>query len=168
MNIKNINFKKSPIKVESPEETFKRIFKKDWPGEESSEILDMKRELGILDNLSSETSNLALQKALLSGWRPFSYRSLSFNSRKAMESLNELPNNEFQTSDFYLTVFLRTNGLRIRRLDKTNPRNVKFIFEDCPARKSLVQDYLYGDPLVPLKEFVNYIKEVKNLIYLNY
>lgn len=75
--------------------------------------------------------------------------------------------NEFTTKDFYLSAYLLSQGLRLVRLDKSEPRKVYFVFHDVEARASLVEDFLFGRAQVEPKQFVAAIKEVKQLLYTN-
>ena len=56
--------------TETPAQTYQRIFGKPWPGGTSPIIVRYLKELGITAKPGSAAANLALQKALLQGWRP--------------------------------------------------------------------------------------------------
>lgn len=75
--------------------------------------------------------------------------------------------NEFSTKDFYLSAYLLSQGLRLARLDRTDPSRVYFVFHDVEARVSLVEDFLFGRAKVEPKQFVVAIKEIKQLLYSN-
>jgi len=75
---------------------------------------------------------------------------------------------QFKTSDFYLSAFLRTQGLELIKIDKTNPRRALFIFKDRKDRRSLVEDFLFGRTKVEPKSFISAIKEFKRLLYSDY
>ena len=55
---------------ELPYQTYQRIFGERWPGGRSAKIVRMLKELGIKASPGSAKANLALQAALLRGWRP--------------------------------------------------------------------------------------------------
>jgi hypothetical protein len=48
---------------------------------------------------------------------------------------------QFKTSDFYLSAFLLTRGLKLIKVDKSNPQRALFIFEDREDRQSLWRNF---------------------------
>jgi len=72
---------------------------------------------------------------------------------------------QFKTSDFYLSAFLLTKGLRLIKIDKSTPQRAVFIFEDREDRQKLVEEFLYSRASVNPKEFVIAIKELKQLLH---
>lgn len=80
--------------------------------------------------------------------------------------------NEYQTSDFYSAVVLRTLGFPLVDLIKTNPKDkkVKFSFSTANSKydpEDVLQDYWNGDLLVNSKKFVESINEIKTRLYDN-
>jgi predicted RNA-binding protein YlxR (DUF448 family) len=72
---------------------------------------------------------------------------------------------QFETSDFYLSAFLLSKGLKLIKVDKSNPQRALFIFEDREDRQKLVEEFLYSRAKVNPKEFVIAIKELKQLLH---
>ena len=54
--------------AEYPYQTYARLVGRNWPG--AAELATLYRQLGITAPVGSATGNVALQKALLGGWRP--------------------------------------------------------------------------------------------------
>jgi predicted RNA-binding protein YlxR (DUF448 family) len=72
---------------------------------------------------------------------------------------------QYITSDFYLSAFLLSKGLKLIKVDKSNPQRALFIFEDREDRQKLVEEFLYSRASVNPKEFVIAIKELKQLLH---
>ena len=75
--------------------------------------------------------------------------------------------NEFQTKDFYLAVYALTQGAKLSRLDRTDPRRVVFVFENVKGRENLVRDFLYRKALIEPQDFIEKIKTLKQFLYSN-
>ena len=75
--------------------------------------------------------------------------------------------NEFQTKDFYLAVYALTQGAKLSRLDRTDPRRVVFVFENVKGKENLVRDFLYRKALIEPQDFVEKIKTLKQFLYSN-
>ncbi len=71
----------------------------------------------------------------------------------------------FATSDFYLAALLMANRLRIVELDRSNPRRVRFVFEDSPIRKCLVVEFLNSEATVNAQAFIAAIRHLKRILY---
>src|SRR3989304_2531440 len=54
--------------AEYPYQTYARLVGRNWPG--AAELATLYRQLGITAPVGSATGNIALQKALLGGWKP--------------------------------------------------------------------------------------------------
>jgi len=72
---------------------------------------------------------------------------------------------QFQTSDFYLSAFLLTKGFKLLDIDKTNLHRALFIFQDRTNRQNLVEDFLFGRAKIEPKSFISAIKELKQLLH---
>ena len=73
---------------------------------------------------------------------------------------------QFKTSDFYLSVFLLCRGLRLIDLDRANPRRVSFVFQAAPRLAEMVQEFSFGEEaLVDARSFAAAVKELKNKLY---
>lgn len=75
--------------------------------------------------------------------------------------------NVFTTRDFYISAFLLTKGYRLESVNRENPRQIFFIFNDFEARESLVRDFVFGKASVEPQAFIEKIKALKQLIYSN-
>lgn len=73
--------------------------------------------------------------------------------------------NTFSTSDFYTAAFLKTKGLNLVDIDRTNSKRAFFIFEKHKDRTELVESFLFGYARVEPKSFVAAIKELKQLLH---
>jgi len=71
----------------------------------------------------------------------------------------------YSTKDFYIAAFLLTKGLKLFSIDRTNPREAFFIFQDTESKEALVEGFFYGRATVEPKAFVSAIKELKQLLY---
>lgn len=76
-------------------------------------------------------------------------------------------NKQFNTKDFYISAFLLTKGHRLVGINRENPRQLFFIFNDFEARESLVRDFVYGKASVEPQAFIEKIKTLKQLIHSN-
>lgn len=72
---------------------------------------------------------------------------------------------QFKTSDFYLSAFLLAKDLKLLTVDRLNPNRALFVFQDSEDRQDLVQDFLFGRAKVNPKNFVVAIKELKQLLH---
>ena len=75
--------------------------------------------------------------------------------------------NELRTKDFYLAVYVLTQGAKLSRLDRADPRRVVFVFENVKGKENLVRDFLYRKALIEPQDFVEKIKTLKQFLYSN-
>ena len=73
--------------------------------------------------------------------------------------------NDFVLSDFYAAVFLRSSGLDLIGINKSDPRRFNFIFKDRAGRTKLLDDFFAGRAVVEPRQFTAAIKELKSLMY---
>ena len=52
--------------------------------------------------------------------------------------------NEYVLSDFYGAVYLKTCGLQLIGINRTDPRRFRFVFEDREDRAKLIEDFFVG------------------------
>lgn len=76
-----------------------------------------------------------------------------------------MPNQKYETSDFYLAAFLRTKGVKLRNVDRTNPRRVVFIFETASSTTDLVDEYMMGASQVNPRMYASIIRQLKDILY---
>jgi hypothetical protein len=74
-------------------------------------------------------------------------------------------NKQFETSDFYISAYLLSQGVKLLTINRTNPRRLLFVFEDVKDRQKMVEDFLLNKGLVEPKRYATTIKELKGLIY---
>ncbi len=70
---------------------------------------------------------------------------------------------EITTQDFYLTAFLRLQGVEITDLRDEGRRHL-FVFEDNEEFQRLRRDYYYDEATVAPQMFKRSIRELKSLI----
>jgi hypothetical protein len=73
--------------------------------------------------------------------------------------------NEFSTTDLGLAVTLITLKYELLRLDKSNPRKVKFIFKYKKNIEKAVEDYFNNKIKLPVLSLFNNLKTLKTRIY---
>ena len=73
--------------------------------------------------------------------------------------------NEYTTTDFYLTCYLLSSGLRLAGTQKENPRKTIFVLKDSPKRQKLIQDFYAGKAKVNPLVFKNWITDLKTVLY---
>jgi len=73
--------------------------------------------------------------------------------------------NEYVLSDFYGAVYLKTCGLQLIGINRTDPRRFRFVFEDREDRAKLIEDFFAGRAVVEPRQFTAAIKEAKALMY---
>lgn len=73
----------------------------------------------------------------------------------------------YQTNNFYLSSILLAKGIKLVNIDRNNPRQCQFVFEDSPQRQKLVEDFLIGkEILIDAKVLIGTIKDLKDKLYL--
>jgi hypothetical protein len=72
---------------------------------------------------------------------------------------------EFDLSDFYAAVFLRSSGFDLIGINKSDPGRFNFIFKDKAGRIKLLDDFFAGRAKVEPRNFTAAIKELKSLMY---
>ncbi len=82
---------------------------------------------------------------------------------RSQDAHSDPPTNSYETTDLYLSTFLKARGLVLldRKLDG---RRVTFVFEDQPHRKSLVLEF-YGNGQVRVNDFVHALQDLKAAVY---
>jgi len=73
--------------------------------------------------------------------------------------------NTFSTYDLGLATVLLTLGFKLLRLDKTNPKKVKFVFKEEKGRSQAMLDYWEDRIKLPAQTLFNNQKNLKNRIY---
>ncbi len=84
--------------------------------------------------------------------------------------MKRLNKKRYSTSSFYPACFLLAKGMRLIEIDRTNPRRCEFVFDDCPERERLLNDFNFApddDPavLVDARRLVAAIKVMKEKLY---
>jgi len=74
-------------------------------------------------------------------------------------------NKEFETSDFYAAVFLRSSDFNLIGINKSDSRRFSFIFTDKAERGKLLDDFFAGRATTEPRRFVSAIKELKSQMY---
>ena len=74
-------------------------------------------------------------------------------------------NNNYVTSDLYLTAYLKIKGHKYN-VEKMKSKS-NFIFIECPELLSDVNDYLTESGSCEPLAYTNAIKNLKNLLYNN-
>lgn len=74
-------------------------------------------------------------------------------------------NHEYETSDLGLTTALIASGLKLVRIDKTNPRRAIFIFEDSNQLRGYERDYWADELLVSGLLYNDTLKRLKARLY---
>lgn len=69
----------------------------------------------------------------------------------------------FATADLYLAAFLIVKGARLERIDRSNPRRVRFVFSSVDP--ALVAAYWRGEARVGALQFAEAIRRAKTLIF---
>jgi len=72
-------------------------------------------------------------------------------------------NNEYPTTDFWLSAFLKAKGFNIIKVKKDKGRSV-FIFENRPDREDLIREY-YNNGLIEVSLFKNAVQDLKSIIH---
>ncbi len=71
--------------------------------------------------------------------------------------------NTYETSDLYLSAFLKARGMRLK--DKfRNGNKFVFIFDDRDDRKELIQEF-FNDGTVSITAFRNAIQDLKTMVF---
>jgi hypothetical protein len=71
--------------------------------------------------------------------------------------------NTYETSDLYLSAFLKARGMRLK--DKfRNGNKFVFIFDDRDDRKELIQEF-FNDGTVSITAFKNAIQDLKTMVF---
>ncbi len=70
---------------------------------------------------------------------------------------------EVETQDFYLTAFLRLNGVVLKELRDEGRRHL-FVFEDNNELQKLKRAYYFNEAQVDPLNFKRSIRELKSLI----
>lgn len=82
-----------------------------------------------------------------------------------MENVRMGTDGTYRTSDFYIAVWLLSNGLQLQGIDRSNKRRNDFIFIDREDRPELVHCFMCGRAEGNLPDFIYYIRKAKRLLY---
>jgi len=74
-------------------------------------------------------------------------------------------NQHFSTYDLGLATVLITLGYKLLKLDKTNPKKVRFIFRQKKGIDQAMLDYWNDEIKLPAQTLFNNQKMLKNRIY---
>lgn len=77
----------------------------------------------------------------------------------------EMKNSYYKTSDLYVAAFLIVSGLTFKFIKDPITKQVIFLFSDKEKAEKLVLDYMNNIPKVPVREFVETIQTLKDLIF---
>jgi hypothetical protein len=69
----------------------------------------------------------------------------------------------YQTSDLYLSAFLKAKGMRLKDKFRSGDKFI-FIFDEREDRKELIQEF-FNDGLVGITAFKNAIQDLKTLVF---
>ena len=72
----------------------------------------------------------------------------------------------YQTSDFYLAVFLKSQGILLTGIDRANQRTI-FNFH-LNGNKQVVLDFYNNQAMVKVNDFVHAERDIRSLIHNNY
>jgi hypothetical protein len=74
-------------------------------------------------------------------------------------------NTTYITKDFYISCCLLASGLQLLQLDKSNGKDfVYFVFQDL-EQEAIVSDHWSRNLIIPTKDLVNAIQELKTRLY---
>ena len=76
-------------------------------------------------------------------------------------------NQHFSTYDLGLATVLITLGYKLLKLDKTNPKKVRFVFKEEKGINQAMLDYWNDEIKLPALTLFNNQKNLKNRIYSN-
>lgn len=71
----------------------------------------------------------------------------------------------FSTFDFGLTNSLICMGFKLIDLDKTNPRKIKFIFENSENIQTITDQYWNDELQIPARRFFDTQRTLKSRLY---
>ena len=74
-------------------------------------------------------------------------------------------NQNFSTYDLGLATVLITLGYKLLKLDKTNPKKVRFVFKEEKGINQAMLDYWNDEIKLPAQTLFNNQKMLKNRIY---
>jgi len=74
-------------------------------------------------------------------------------------------NQKFSTYDLGLATVLITLGYKLLKLDKTNPKKVRFVFKEEKGIDQAMLDYWNDEIKLPAQTLFNNQKMLKNRIY---
>ena len=74
-------------------------------------------------------------------------------------------NQNFSTYDLGLATVLVTLGYKLLKLDKTNPKKVRFVFKEGGNLEQTILDYWEDRIELPAQKLLNNQKMLKNRIY---
>lgn len=74
-------------------------------------------------------------------------------------------NQEYTSSDFYLTAYLLASGMELLGTKKITPYKTLFLLKDIPKREILIQDFFAGRGSVNPLIFKDWIQNLKAMLH---
>jgi hypothetical protein len=71
----------------------------------------------------------------------------------------------FETNDLHLAATLQCLGLPLMDVDRSDPRRVRFVFEDDARRREWARQYVAGELRVDPLILLNSLRSLKRQIY---
>ena len=71
---------------------------------------------------------------------------------------------DLKLNDFYQVAYLLANGIPMIRYEIYQSK-ITFHFTAKEKTVSLLENYIMGNPKIPVKDFIHKISELKNLIH---
>lgn len=71
----------------------------------------------------------------------------------------------FDTSNFYLAVYLMAHEIALITIERAGGTKASFIFADSDQRKSLADQFHFGEPQADVRRFVAAIRQLKSGLY---
>ena len=76
--------------------------------------------------------------------------------------------NLFHTTDFRISAYLLSQGIKLVRIDRGNGPKATFVFQDNGRINELIKSYWQDEAFVNPKHIYNAQKELKELLYGQY
>lgn len=70
----------------------------------------------------------------------------------------------FQTSDLYLSAFLKAKGMKLIDQVRNDNKKIHFVFEDSKKRKVFIQEY-FNNGSVNITDFKNALQDLKTIVF---
>lgn len=69
----------------------------------------------------------------------------------------------YQTSDLYLSAFLKAKGLKVINTSKNGSKSI-FVFADREDRENLIREF-FNDGLVNITAYKNALQDLKTMLF---